>query len=458
MLHCIVTDKFKMEWTRVVVISLIMAHATSSTDGECFCLKEIASELRNPLYMAHTVLNQEEVYFIAEQTGTIKSLNVKSNVVQDYIDLRELVVIEDRFREERGLLGFALHPMFVNNHKLYTYSIRNFKKDYAVISEIKKSGTLFDERILVAIPIPGEQRNGGQLLFGIDGYLYIFIGDGADGSNTSKAQDRTSLLGKVLRLDVDSFDIVNDKIQYYKVPEENPFVNDADWRPEIFALGTRNMWRCSVDRGDSATGEGKGTIYCGDTGDDLQEEVDIITKGSNYGWNYREGNVCLNVTMCSTIANEVLPIHTFNHSDGISAIVGGPVYRGTRFPYLAGKYIFGDFGSGRLYMLNNSGQNWQRSELSLCLTSKCGCKAHATPKQFLLAIGEGNSGEMFLLMTDNIMAQSVASGAVYELVPPLNDTKTATCGSESNRSFIGLLLVSTFLFLLNCIETTSTEI
>ncbi|KAL3874842.1 hypothetical protein ACJMK2_037804 [Sinanodonta woodiana] len=439
-----------MEWTRVVVITLVMVHVTSSADSECFCLKEIASNLRNPLQMAHTVVNQEEVYLIAEQTGTIKSVNVKSSIIHDYIDLQELIVIENRFREERGLLGFALHPKFVNNLKLYTYSIRNFKKDYAVISEIKRSGTVLDERILLAIPIPGEQRNGGQLLFGIDGYLYIFIGDGAESSNTSRAQDRTSLLGKVLRLDVDSFEIVNDKIQYYKVPEENPFINDTDWRPEIFALGTRNMWRCSVDSGDPSTGEGKGTIYCGDTGDDLQEEVDIITKGSNYGWNYREGNICLNATMCSKIANEVHPIHTFNHSDGISAIVGGPLYRGTRFPGLAGKYIFGDFGSGHLYMLqHNSSENWQRSELNLCQKNKCGCKALATPRQFLLAIGEGNSGEMFLLMTDNIVAKSTTAGAVYELVPPLADTKPVTCGSVSSRSFIGLLIGSTFLFLHN---------
>ncbi|KAK3599158.1 hypothetical protein CHS0354_040996 [Potamilus streckersoni] len=326
---------------------LILKAQCLNEETSCYCLKEVLSKLRNPIHMEHTQIDGEDVYIIAEQPGTVLLYNLRTRHVDLYLDLQKHIVSYNTFDDERGLLGFALHPNFTQNGKVYTYSIRNFDRECSVVSEIQRTESTVNERILLVIEQSTERRNGGQLLFGVDGYLYIFTGDGGNMSK-SKAQEKRSLLGKVLRVDVNSFD----RAQNYTIPLNNPFFGVSEWRPEIFALGVRNMWRCSVDRGDPNTGKGKGTMYCGDTGEHLQEEIDIITKGSNYGWDYREGAICHESDLCGTIEGEVLPIKSFNHSKRMTAIVGGPVYRGSAFKHLQGQYLYGDFVSG-LFETNN---------------------------------------------------------------------------------------------------------
>ncbi|KAL3874843.1 hypothetical protein ACJMK2_037805 [Sinanodonta woodiana] len=298
---------------------LILSAQCLSDETNCYCLKEILSKLRNPIHMELTQMDGEDVYVIAEQPGMVLLYNPRTQHMDKYLDLQERIVSDDRSEEERGLLGFALHPNFTHNKKLYTYSIRKFERECAVVSEIQRTESTINERILLVIEQPTDRRNGGQLLFGVDGYLYIFTGDGGLTSK-SNAQEKRSLLGKVLRLDVSTVGGVHN----YTIPLNNPFLGVEGWRPEIFALGVRNMWRCSVDRGDPNTGKGKGTMYCGDTGEDLQEEIDIITKGSNYGWDYREGVICHKSHLCGTIEGEVFLLMT---SKAGPSETDGTIYR-----------------------------------------------------------------------------------------------------------------------------------
>ncbi|XP_043554362.1 HHIP-like protein 1 [Chiloscyllium plagiosum] len=201
-------------------------------------------------------------------------------------------------------------------------------------------------RIILEVDEPASNHNGGQLLFGNDGYLYIFTGDGGMAGDPfgkyGNALNKSALLGKVLRIDINN----NNRGPLYKIPPDNPFIQDPDARPEVYAYGVRNMWRCSVDRGDPQTKEGNGRIFCGDVGQNKFEEIDIVEKGRNYGWKAREGFSCYDKKLCGNSSlNGVLPIFAYPHSVGKS-VTGGYVYRGCESPNLNGLYIFGDFMSG----------------------------------------------------------------------------------------------------------------
>ncbi|XP_026306746.1 HHIP-like protein 1 [Piliocolobus tephrosceles] len=208
------------------------------------------------------------------------------------------------------------------------------------------TGPLSSFRILLEVKEPASNHNGGQLLFGDDGYLYIFTGDGGMAGDPfgtfGNAQNKSALLGKVLRIDVDR----KERGLPYGIPPDNPFVGDPAAQPEVYALGVRNMWRCSFDRGDPASGAGRGRLFCGDVGQNKFEEVDLVERGGNYGWRAREGFECYDRSLCANSSlNDVLPIFAYPHTIGKS-VTGGYVYRGCEYPNLNGLYIFGDFMTG----------------------------------------------------------------------------------------------------------------
>ena len=298
--------------------------------------------------------------FVAEKGGIIKTFENNETVgeTSTFLNISNRIATTS----ELGLLGFAFHPDFTTNGFLYvTYTL---SQDLAVVSRFKVSETdsnVVDESsetILLRIPQPATNHNGGQLAFGPDGYLYIASGDGGGaGDPDGNAQNLENLLGKILRIDVNN----QDAGLNYAIPSDNPFVETESARGEIYAYGLRNPWRFSFDVQTNK-------IWAGDVGQGEMEEVDIIEKGGNYGWNILEGTSCFLEADCSP-ADTVAPFFEYDHSNNDKSITGGYVYRGTAVPELNGYYIYGDFVSGRIWALNQSGDNQLLLETGLGISS-----------------------------------------------------------------------------------------
>lgn len=424
----------------IVYYSVTVSKADETSTTGCYCLKELKTELRNPIHMEETTLDGQKIFLIGEQRGMIHIFNPKDGTSKPYIDMRdEIVSAPDPF-DERGLLGFALHPNFKTNKRLFIYSIRGVGgSDYVVISEIRDRN-LAEEKLLMMIEQPGTRRNGGQLLFGDDGYLYIFVGDGGPAQqDRNDAQNTSTLLGKVLRVNVDETTVEDFKIQYYTIPDDNPL--KAGWRPEIYALGVRNMWRCSLDKGDPVTGEGKGRIFCGDLGSDIADELNQLIKGSNYGWHYREGLTCFSQVLCNTIEDEMFPMYVFNRStSSVAAVVCGPLYRGSKFKSMRGHLLYGDYVSGSISSIEEKhASDWVESEFKACPLEQCGCDSRAGPASNLLSFGEDDEGEVYLLMTD-VPSVVEPHGVLLQMLPSRSG-QPVTCGQENLRTSIYLLWI-----------------
>jgi len=310
-------------------------------------LTPVLTGLSSPLYVtsAHDGSNR---LFVVEQGGLIKVLQPGAGVPTVFLDISSKVV----FGGEQGLLGLAFHPQFTVNRRFFVDYTRA-GDGATVIAEYHASAAnpnLADptETILLTIPQPFANHNGGMVEFGHDGFLYIGMGDGGSGNDPgNRAQNTNELLGKILRIDVDH---PNGSIPYSS-PPTNPFFSGGG-QPEIYAWGMRNPFRFSFDR---ATGQ----LYVGDVGQGAWEEVDIVTLGGNYGWRVFEGNHCTNLDplLCAGTGFS-FPITEYPHaqtSPAVAArcsITGGYVYRGTRGSLPVGSYVFGDFCSGEIVMLS----------------------------------------------------------------------------------------------------------
>ncbi len=298
--------------------------------------------------------------FVAEQGGFIKVFENSETVSEatDFLDISSRTVSTS----ELGLLGFAFHPDYANNGFVFvTYTPR---EDVSVISRFKVSDTdanqidVSSEIILLQIEQPFTNHNGGQLAFGPDGYLYIASGDGGgSGDPEGNAQNLGTLRGKILRIDVDA----QENGMNYAIPSDNPFVNEQGARPEIFAYGLRNPWRFSFDNQTN-------TIWAGDVGQGELEEINLIEKGGNYGWNILEGTSCYSSQDCDCTGT-IAPFFEYNHSANDKSITGGYVYRGDELPELRGYYIYGDFISGRIWALDPQGNNQLLLETGLSISS-----------------------------------------------------------------------------------------
>uniref|UniRef100_A0A480XG31 HHIP-like protein 1 isoform X3 n=1 Tax=Sus scrofa TaxID=9823 RepID=A0A480XG31_PIG len=239
------------------------------------------------------------------------------------------------------------------------------------------------------------------------------------------AQNKSALLGKVLRIDVDR----NERGPLYHIPPDNPFVGDPAARPEVYAFGVRNMWRCSFDRGDPASGAGRGRLFCGDVGQNKFEEVDLVERGRNYGWRAREGFECYDRKLCAnTSLDDVLPIFAYPHKLGKS-VTGGYVYRGCEYPNLNGLYIFGDFMSGRLMSLRENlgtGQ-WRYSEICMGRGQTCafpGLINNYYPH--VISFAEDEAGELYFMST-GVPSATVARGVVYKMIDPSRRAPPGKC-------------------------------
>lgn len=412
------------------------APSPSNAADSGFDLKLVAEGMVSPTALV-SLPESGGAMLIADQAGVIRSLG-KDGVLaaEPFLDLRSRLAKLNEGFDERGLLGLALHPQFAQNKKFYVaYSGKKRAEAPAdwdhtmLISEFTAASTASanagSEKVLLQIDQPYFNHNGGTLLFGKDGMLYIAIGDGGNANDVGRrppegnGQNLQTLLGKILRIDVNGG-------SPYSVPNDNPFVGKPNIRPEIWAYGFRNPWRISIDRG------GSHEMFAADVGQDGYEEVDIVVKGGNYGWNIREGLHCFNPKNprqapadCPKVGangepliDPIMEYKNFkNHprdpeARGIS-ITGGYVYRGKALPHWTGKYIFADWSEawvlpkGVMFAGTKSGEKWKWEVIKPAKTAL---------SFYITALGEDEAGELYLL-TNGSNSLNATSGKVFKIVP-----------------------------------------
>ncbi|HEX9951534.1 MAG TPA: PQQ-dependent sugar dehydrogenase [Rubricoccaceae bacterium] len=382
-----------------------------------------------PIELTHANDGSGLVY-VAEKAGRVRAFaNARTTTTATTVlDITSVV----QNSGEQGFLGMAFHPNFAANGYLYVhYSGRTDGR--TVLARYTRSATnpaVFDPasaQILLTVAQPFSNHNGGKLAFGPDGYLYLSLGDGGSGGDPgNRAQNRTVLLGKLLRFDVDNpAGGLN-----YGIPPSNPFVGNTDgYREEIYAYGLRNMFKFSFDR---TTGQ----LWGADVGQNSWEEINLVTAGGNYGWRIREGMHCYSPSTGCTTAGLIDPIYEYSSQDGADecSITGGTVYRGARNPDLSGRYLFGDYCTGAVWALAYDGTTATRATL-------------ANVGFGLIAFGEDAAGELYMLKeatgTSSIMrfvATAVAGEAEAPAAAPA--LRLATANPFRNRAVVDVALVA----------------
>jgi len=330
----------------------------------------VKGNLENPLFLTHAGDGTARL-FVVEQPGRIRILDQSVLSPSPFLDITDRVLSGG----ERGLLGLAFHREFRRNGRLFVDYTR--KPDGAtVVAEYRcgssSNNASCEERILLVVPQPYANHNGGMIAFGPDGYLYIGLGDGGSGGDPGNlAQNPNELLGKILRIDVDHGDP-------YGIPSDNPFAARGG-RPEIYALGFRNPWRFSFD---SKTGD----LWAADVGQKKWEEVDVVVRGGNYGWRVMEGLHCYSPVFFCETNQSIAPVLEYGHDNGRCSVIGGYVYRG-RAVSLAGQYLYGDFCSGEIFLL---------SQVQAGTGSRTPDVALKTPFR-ISSFGEDEAGELYVL-------------------------------------------------------------
>ncbi len=314
--------------------------------------------------------------FVVEQHGAIRVFPNQDDVTAStvFLDLGDVV----QCCNEEGLLGLAFHPDYAANGYFYVYySVPSPRRSVIARFRVSANPDVADGAsgvVVMEIAQPYENHKGGQLAFGADGMLYVSLGDGGSGGDPqNRAQDLGTVLGKILRIDVDHVD----SGLGYAVPPDNPFVGTAGARGEIWALGLRNPWRMSFDRLTHA-------LFAGDVGQAEWEEIDLIERGKNYGWRRMEGNSCYDPPTDCNDGTLTLPLAVYGHAEGGCAVTGGFVYRGTRLPELYGAYVYGDYCTGKLWALR-----WDGAEATVQPLASSGLN----PSSF----GEDRDGELYIV-------------------------------------------------------------
>lgn len=376
----------------------LMAANLSAADSFPRALPKVSLErvlpelkLERPIWMEE----KDGKFFAVEQRGRIVSVAKGS----DGKEAKEFLNIVDRkpfVDNEEGLLGFAFHPGFATNKLFYVYySQQNPRR--SVVSEFKVSAEdaadMASERVLMTVPQPYSNHNGGQIGFGRDGFLYISLGDGGAGNDPhNNGQNMATLLGKILRIDVNTRANIDRRQLGYGIPSDNPFVNlPFGVRPEIYASGLRNVWRFSWDR---ETGD----LWAGEVGQNLWEEINIIVKGGNYGWCVRESFHPFKPGPKDAKFDE--PIAEYPHNPQIASqssfahegfglsITGGYVYRGKKEPSLRGIYLYADYATGHIFGLKY--ENGKVTDQAILLQQ---------PKN-VMSFAEDAEGEVYMLAQD----------------------------------------------------------
>lgn len=356
----------------LVAVAVVVSAAARAEAQLTIGFEPVATGLSSPLGLVHAGDGSGRL-FIVEQTGRIKIFDGTAVLATPFLDVSALVSCCG----ERGLLGLAFHPDYRTNGIFFVHYTNTAGNTTLVRYRVSSNPNVADAasaQIILNVTQPFANHNGGQIAFGPDRFLYIGLGDGGDaGDPGNRAQNLGTLLGKILRIDVDNG-------TPYAIPATNPFRSTQAALPEIWAYGLRNPWRFSFDR---QTGD----LFIADVGQSAREEVNFQPAGSpggqNYGWRLMEGTACFNPSTGCNNGTLTLPILDYDHSLGCS-ITGGYRYRGRRFPQYAGRFFYGDFCSGRIWAAAQSGATWSTTELmdtTLSITS----------------FGEDEGGELYVV-------------------------------------------------------------
>lgn len=352
-------------------------------------LAQVVGGTSKPVAITAMSDKNDKRLFVVEQDGTIRT--VKADKTLDstpFLDIKSKVLSQG----EMGLLGLAFHPKVAENNFFYVNYIDKSMNTIVARYTISPTTGVADpksEKVILKIKQPYSNHDGGALVFGPDGYLYVGMGDGGSaGDPENRAQNMNDLLGKMLRINVDAGDP-------YSVPADNPFVSGGG-KPEIWSSGLRNPWRFSFDR---KTGD----MYMADVGQGLYEEIDFqlgtSKGGENYGWRCYEGTHEFKTDGCQDASKYVKPILEYDHSEGRCSVTGGYVYRGGNYPALDGKYFYGDFCGGQLYYAEQKSGEWSV------------VKAASTSYQ-ITTFGEDSAGELYLA--------DYATGIIYQVTDSAN--------------------------------------
>ncbi len=364
-------------------------------------LEQVVSGLQGPVALADPADGSGRL-FVVEQAGQIRIIQAGKLLTTPFLDLKIVLASISPFYSEMGLLGLAFHPDYKKNGRFFVYYsapkddkgtdhqsiLASYQRDPANPLRALASSA----KLIMKIQQPASNHNGGTLKFGPDGMLYLGLGDGGGGGDRfgsiGNGQNKETLLGKIIRIDVDK--------SPYGIPTDNPFVGQPG-RDEIYAYGLRNPWKFSFDAG--------GRLWCADVGQNQWEEVNLIEKGGNYGWRIMEGNHCFNPEQDCETKGLQRPIYEYNHSTGMVSVIGGYFYRGSKVNTLKNRYLFGDW-KGDLMCLQAKGGSWEMVAVKLKDQKTAG---------YINSFGEDASGEVYVL-SQTQMGPKNRTGSVWRVV------------------------------------------
>ncbi|MFQ5740021.1 MAG: PQQ-dependent sugar dehydrogenase [Acidobacteriota bacterium] len=354
-----------------VILTLLLSGSLFS--GPVAYLEPIADNLERPVAIENAGDGSDRL-FVVEVYGRIRIIRDDKLDLDPFLDITDRVVIEG----EGGMVGLAFHPDYAANRRFFvSYTTRQKDQFKLIVSQFEASAddpdqALSEEKVLLTIDQPTDIHQGGDLHFGPDRFLYISLGDGGPGGDPdNRAQDLNTLLGKILRIDVDGG-------EPYVIPPDNPFLGQEGAREEIWAYGFRNPFRFGFDRLS-------GRMFAGDVGETRFEEIDEVVKGGNYGWRRLEATHCYpaEIQSCDT-GGLMAPIYEYGREDGpFAAVIGGRIYRGGQKTPFWGRYIFSDFATGRIWALEETSRGvWKSHDLARLIQP--------------VAFGEDESGELYV--------------------------------------------------------------
>jgi uncharacterized protein (TIGR03437 family) len=387
---------------RLEVVLAISAVVALAADPPAIRLQQVASGFQNPLDIRFPPDGSGRM-FVVEQSGRIRVVKNGAVLQQPFLDWRGRISCCG----ERGLLGLAFSPRFAETGRFYI----NYTdpSGNTVVSRLQVSAANPDvadassEQAVLRVAQPFSNHNGGNLMFGPDGFLYVGLGDGGSGGDPeNNGQRNDALLGKMLRIDVESGSGT------YTVPSNNPLVNNSGTRPEIWAMGLRNPWRYTFDR---ETGD----LWIADVGQNRAEEVNFQPAssrgGENYGWRRMEGLQCYPSGSSCDRSGLTMPVVEYTRGEGVS-VTGGYVYRGSRYPALRGFYLYADFGTGNIWALQRAGDAWDNRR---ALASGRNISTFGEDPSGELYVADHSGGGIYLLAAGapTITAEAVVNAASF---------------------------------------------